>query len=327
MKQLIYIFLICTLFYACTSESDKEVDISGIQVDVEIKRLEKELFALKSKDEVKNFLNQNQAFRQHFLQASQYPHDSILINAVYQLATDTSISQLLNETQQQFGDLSALQQEFARAFKHIKYYYPDFIPPQIYTVVTGLANDMYVSDSLVIIGLDFFIGDSATYRPQFPQYVLKRYSKEYIVPSVILLLSKKYNQVNSADNTLLSEMIFYGKAFEFTKYIMPAVHDSILIGYSAEQLADSDKNRDVIWAHFIEKKLLYETSHFVKIKYVDERPYTAEIGSKAPGAIGRWLGWQIVKAYMREEKPTLQELMKNNNAQRIFMQSKYKGKG
>jgi hypothetical protein len=108
--------------------------------------------------------------------------------------------------------------------------------------------------------------------------------------------------------------------------MMPSKHDSLIIGYTGEQLAESDTNRNVIWAHFIEKKLLYETSHFVKIKYVDERPYTAEIGSKAPGAIGRWLGWEIVKAYMQEEKPALPDLMKNQDAQRIFMQSKYKGK-
>ncbi|QHT67165.1 gliding motility lipoprotein GldB [Rhodocytophaga rosea] len=326
MKQLIYIFFVITLFSACTSRSDKEIDTSAIDVKVKIKRLEQELFSLQSKESVKNFLDNNQVFTKQFLQAEQYPHDSLLVNSVYQLVTDTSIHVLLNETREEFADLRYLEQEFTDAFKHIKYYYPDFKVPQIQTVVTGLANDMYVSDSLIIISLDFFLGDSATYRPQFPQYVLKRYRKEYIVPSVILLLSKKYNLINPADRTLLGEMIFYGKAFEFTKYMMPSKHDSLIIGYTGDQLAESDTNRNVIWGHFIEKKLLYETSHFIKIKYVDERPYTAEIGSKAPGAIGRWLGWEIVKAYMQEEKPNLQNLMKNQDAQRIFTQSKYKGK-
>lgn len=326
MKQLIYIFFVFALFSACTSESDRHVDISGIHMQVKIERLEQELFRLKSKESVKKFLDDNKVFTRHFLQAEQYPHDSILVNAVYRLATDTSINGLLEETNREFADLGSLEEEFANAFRHIKYYYPDFRAPQIQTTVTGLANDMYVSDSLVIIGLDFFIGDSATYRPQFPQYVLKRYRRQYIVPSVVLLLSKKYNLINPGDRTLLGEMIFYGKAFEFTKHMMPSRHDSLIIGYSGEQLAESDTNRNIIWAHFIEKKLLYETSHFVKTKYVDERPYTAEIGSKAPGAIGRWLGWEIVKAYMQEKELSLQELMKNKDAQQIFMQSKYKGK-
>jgi hypothetical protein len=89
--------------------------------------------------------------------------------------------------------------------------------------------------------------------------------------------------------------------------------------------ADSDKNRDVIWAHFIEKNIV-RNKPFVKISMWMKGHIRLKLALRLP-CYGRWLGWQIVKAYMREEKPTLQELMKNNNAQRIFMQSKYKGKG
>jgi uncharacterized protein YjaZ len=81
----------------------------------------------------------------------------------------------------------------------------------------------------------------------------------------------------------------------------------------------------VIWTHFLKNELLYENNHTVKKKYLDERPTTFEIGNKAPGRIGTWLGWQIVKAYMREnDEITLPQLMDTANARKILDQSKYR---
>ena len=56
---------------------------------------------------------------------------------------------------------------------------------------------------------------------------------------------------------------------------------------------------------------MYESSHFIKNKYVNERPNVTEIGNECPGRIGQWLGWKIVNAYMKNNpEVTLQELMK-----------------
>ncbi len=327
MKHLIYIFFVFLLFNACTTDSEKKIDVSGIEADVKITRLEQELFSLESRDEVKAFLENHKLFTQDFLQQTQFPVDSNVVNAVFQLATDTNVRVLLNETQEKFKDMSNVEKEFEQAFKHIKYYYPDFVVPQVHTIITGFGNDIFVSDSLIVIGLDYFLGDKGTYRPDVPQYILRRYRKEYIVPMTVMAISRNYNQTNEKDNTLLGDIIYYGKSYEFMSHMMPSTPDSLIIGYTDKQLQGAKENRDIIWAHFVDKKLLYETSHFTKTKYVDERPYTAEIGSEAPGAIGRWLGWEIVKAYMKEkEQVSIAELMKNTDAQSIFMQSKYKGK-
>ena len=124
---------------------------------------------------------------------------------------------------------------------------------------------------------------------------------------------------------MLADMIFYGKAYYFASRTMPDVPDSVLIGYSGEEMKDVEAHQQVVWAHFVENQLLYETSHFIKKKYLEERPKTLEIGDKAPGRIGIWLGWEIVKQFM-EENPeiSLPELMATDDAQKIFTQSKYK---
>ncbi|MDQ4140161.1 MAG: gliding motility lipoprotein GldB, partial [Bacteroidota bacterium] len=62
-------------------------------------------------------------------------------------------------------------------------------------------------------------------------------------------------------------------------------------------------------------------------KYLEDRPTVPEIDAKCPGRIGRWVGWQIVRIYM-EENPdvTLQQLMAEKDAQKIFNESHYKPK-
>jgi hypothetical protein len=87
---------------------------------------------------------------------------------------------------------------------------------------------------------------------------------------------------------------------------------------------DVNQNQDVIWAHFVDEQLLYETSHFTKKKYMDERPKTLEIGNKCPGRIGEWLGWEIVNEYMQQQDLSLPQLMEISDARKVFMQSNYK---
>jgi uncharacterized protein YjaZ len=158
-----------------------------------------------------------------------------------------------------------------------------------------------------------------------PEYVLHKYRKPFIVPLIVREISRKYNEFDMLDNTLLAEMIWHGKALYFTKQMMPCVNDSILLGYTPKQMADLDKHQGDVWNHFVSHKLLFERSHATVNKYVSERPYTAEIGPKCPGMIGAWLGYEIIKKYM-EENPsvTLQALMKDKDAKAIFTKSKYK---
>ena len=326
--QAIGFFLCLIIFSSCELNSRKRIpDVSQIPVNLEIQRLDKELFALKDKPSVASFLKKYPVFAKDFLQIDQYPNDSIVVNFLFDFLQNEGSDTLYQETQEVFGDLEKLRASFSESFQRIKYYYPEFTPPIIQTAITGFAGgDLFVSDSLIIIGLDYYLGKLATYRPQdVPNYILKRYSKEYIVPTAILLLSVKYNQTNYDDNSMMADMIYYGKAHFFTKQILPETPDSLIIGYTSQELNDVGSNQDIIWSHFVEKRLLYETSHFEKQKYIDERPVTQEIGPKCPGRIGVWLGWEIVKKYMEViDETTLPMLMDKDNAQEIFSQSKYK---
>lgn len=323
--RLLLLATIVLLFSCKKKGCDIPEEIERIPVQVEIERLEKPFFEASSKQEIAQFLDENPMFADRFLQRKGYPSDSALINAMYALATNPELKKLASEADQVFGDMAQEKQQLETAFKSIKYYYPEFQEPQVRSFVSGLNQDLLVSDSLVVFGLDFFIGKDASYRPDTYEYILARYERPNMVPAAMLLLSNRFNKTNFLDRNLLAEMVNTGKAYYFVKSIMPCTPDSTIIGYSGQQLADVNHNEGRIWAHFVEKSLLFEKSPFVVNKYIGERPNTPEIDPTSPGRLGTWVGWQIVRKYMeRNPQVTLQELMADSDYQKIFNESKYK---
>ncbi len=328
MKTIVFIFLIILSFLSCNRPDHciPSPDISGISIDLEIERIDQQLFEAENIATLTGIIDKNQVFAEFFLSRSQYPHDSILAHRVFNLLKDPEIQKLRNETVEIFGDLSELEDQFSEAFRHIKYYYPDFNPPRIQAVFTGLAHDMYVSDSILIFGLDYYLGNEASYRPlDVPEYILKRYRKENIVPNSLLLISDKYNRTDVSDQRLVADMVYYGKAHYFARQMLPCVPDSIFLGYTPEEMKIVNRSEQIIWANFIENELLFETNHFLKDKFIAERPKTFEISQHCPGRIGRWVGWEIIKTYMDKNPETsLGEMMNETNALKIFERSRYK---
>jgi len=327
MKKILNFLLISLVIFGCGEKDacNDAPDASNIPVTVTIERVEEELFKNKSKAQIRAYLQKDKLLANHFFNVNKYPNDSLIVNSLYNTLNHPSLDTVYRETQAVFGDMKDVKAQFEEAFRNIKYYYPDFYIPKIKTIITGLNNDLYVSDSLIVIGLDFFLGPKGTYIPNIPNYVLKRYQKQYLVSIVVSLISQKYNQVNMLDKSLLAEMIYYGKSYEFVKTMMPCTNDTIVLGYDKQEVIDCDIYESVIWANFVQNNLLFKTDHFTVNKFVGESPKTYEIGDKCPGRIGRWVGWRIIQKYRKENDAVkIQDLMKNNDAKKIFEASKYK---
>ncbi|MDH5382860.1 MAG: gliding motility lipoprotein GldB [Cyclobacteriaceae bacterium] len=315
---------------SCSSEEEcgyqpEELEFS---VELNIQRLENEMLELKTREKVSRFMEKEPLITKYFLLRDEYPNDSIFITEMVRRFNNPHIDTLKMEINRIFPDMSKLEREFEEAFSLLNHYYPEVTIPQIKTVATGFDYDLFVSDTLIVVGLDYYLGEDSKYRPmQTYNYILQRYKPKYIVPSVMLLygISSDFNDTNKEDISVLSDMISYGKSFYFSKRMLPCTPDSILIWYSDVEMNGARENEKIIWSHFLRENLLWESSHLVKKKYLDERPKTFEISPDCPPRIGTWLGWQIVKEYMKSHpEVTLQELMSNQDAKRIFDESEYR---
>ena len=330
MKKPSFICL-AILFWNCSSPEEEPCvfipDVSHESLILEFDHFEDTLANITSKGELINFLTRQPLIRDEMLRRAEYPNDSVFIDEMFRRFTNPGIDTLLRETKQVFGDGSALAAEFRAAFANLQYYYPDFNPPKIKTLITGLDTDLFVSDTLILVSLDFFMGPDARYRPKTYDYLMRRYDPHDIVPSCLLLygISERFNKTELKDRTVLADMVAYGKSFYFAKRMLPCTPDSVLIWYTSEEINGARENEDLIWARFIQDKVLFSTSVIDKKNYLGDRPKTIQVGENCPGRIGQWVGWQIVKEYMEAHpEKSLPDLMNMADAQLLFRNSNYK---
>lgn len=331
MKSGLFLTLF-VFFCACTPDEEKGCafvpDTSGIDLKVSYLSLEDSLPAIQTKEDLARFMSAHPGARELFFSRPSYPDDSTFINRLFQKFSNPHIDTLLQETHRVFGNGETLKAEFQNAFANLKYYYPDFNPPRVETLISGLESDLFVTDSVIYISLDYFLGPGAKYRPNnMYAYMLRRYTRDFIVPSVMLLtaVDSRFNKNSADDKTILSEMIAYGKAYYFAKSMMPCTADSLLLGYTTREMEGSLAFEHLIWSRLVQDEVLFSTSHLVKQKYLAERPKTVEVGEECPGRIAQWVGWRIVESYMREHPgTTLPELMAMTDAGKLFRESGYK---
>jgi hypothetical protein len=327
------IFLLTLALLSCGKHNTDECvfrpNVSSASLQVDFLQFQDTLPGIQSKKSLIAFLTRQPVIRDQMLRRTEYPGDSVFAQEMFKRFSNPAIDTLLIECKNVFGDLSGLREEFKKAFANLQYYYPGFQPPKVMTLITGLDTDMLVSDSLIAVSLDYFLGPKATYRPKTYDYLLRRYDPDDIVPSTMLIygIGDRFNKTDLNDRTTLAEMIAYGKSFYFAKHMLPCTPDSVLIWYTEEEMQGARQNEDLIWARLIQDKILFSTSMMDKKNYLGDRPITTQVGEKCPGRIGQWIGWQIVNKYMEEHPDTsLPQLMAMDNAALLFKESHYKPK-
>ncbi|MEP5610666.1 MAG: gliding motility lipoprotein GldB [Cyclobacteriaceae bacterium] len=319
----VLLMIVLVLLSACSRETCRDA-VDPIDIELDVERLEEKLFQSKTAKDVESFLGANREFSNYFLDADQYPSDSILASRIFNLISNPSIDTLYQESIAAFDDFDLVVRDIELSLGRLKYYYPQAPTPKIQTVVTGLYKDLFISNEHIMIGMDFFVGANASYKPlEIPNYILRRYNTEHLPSIIMQLISSQFARPGKGES-MLTEMIDFGKTYYLMSKILPCTSERILMGYTEEEWNDTFEYESIIWANFIQNELLYETNHTIKQKFLAERPSVYEIGDKCPGRIAAWVGWQIVNAYAAKTGISVQELMLETDHNKIFTQSGYK---
>ncbi len=317
MKKISVLLVIISLVFSCTTKNKLDVDVSDINVEVNIKRFEQVFYSATAKD----LPRIKKEFR------SVFPHDNDSI--WLQKMKDPDDLELFNEVQKVFPNFKHEKKQLKSLFKHIKYYYPKFNEPEIMTVISNipLEQKVILNDTILYISLDVFLGSENPFYGDYPNYIKQNLTKEQLIVEVAKVFAKEA-QFNVANRTFVSRMIQRGKLLYAIDAFLPNVEEHKKIGYTLEQLNWNINNEEMIWRYFIEKKLLYSTEPKLDRRFIEDAPFSKfylDIDTKSPGRIGEWLGLQIVKTYMKNNKVSLKELLKTDNEE-IFKKSKYKPK-
>jgi len=334
--KLIFLFkiLTITLFIASCSSDTTKIDVSDIDLEIKIQRLELDLFSDIDKQltysDFEKIKKEYGSFFKLFLEniiAVGRVEDSSTVYYLNNFRNDLQIKEVAQFTLQYYPDLELLNTEFTDAFKRYKKLFPDGIVPSVYSYVSGFSYPMVVDDSLLGIGLDMYLGrDNDYYRLLgIPVYKSRNLNKENIVSDGMLSWLTTEFELKSENSNLLSHMIYHGKLLYALDLLLPNVPDSIKIGYSSDEIRWIGENEKNIWFHLAENDLLFQKEGKQIQKYIGEGPFTPGFPEGSPGRAGRWIGWQIVRKYMNVTNPIdLTALFNQSDAQNILTKSKYK---
>jgi len=242
---------------------------------------------------------------------------------------DTLQRELLTEVELEFQDFSAQEDELELFFKHAYYYFPEFEVPEVVTVISDVdySNRVILADSLLLIGLDNYLRETHRFYGGIDQYIAKGLDKKYLVSDVAGAFAKRAIP-RPGDRSFLSRMIYYGKELYLKDVLLPLESDEAKIGYSAEELEWARANEEQIWRYFIERELLYSTEPKLGPRFLDPAPFSKfrlELDNESPGRLGRYVGWQIVRAFMEKQDLDLRAMLVLPGEQ-IFKESNYKPK-
>ena len=150
--------------------------------------------------------------------------------------------------------------------------------------------------------------------------------KKYLVSDVASAFANKAVP-RLKDRSFLAQMIYYGKQLYLKDKLMPSASDDNKMGYSQEQFEWAVANEEPMWRNFIEQEHLYSTDRQLAARFLDPAPFSKFglelIDNESPGRVGRYVGWQIVRAFMDRNEVTVKELM-GLPAEEIFKKSNFK---
>lgn len=319
LKHLLVCFVTFVILQSCKTDSQLQKDIAAIPMDISVERFETAFH--KAKPEQLSQLKG--AFP--FMFSERYP-DAFWISQMQ----DSLQQDLRQETIQTFKNFSDVTQDVEQLFKHIKYYVPSFKTPRIVTATSSVdyRNKVLVTDSIVLISLDTYLGNTHKFYDGIPKYLVQNFERDQIVVDLAAEYAKKYT-FPKQKKTLLQEMIHYGKQLYFKDVVVPFKTEAQRIGYTQEQLEWAQANESEVWRYFIDKELLYSTDSKLPGRFINPAPfskfYLQDIDNESPGRVGQYLGWQIVRAYMANNEASVTDMLATD-AQTIFEKSRFKPK-
>lgn len=331
------------LLVACNDS--KGPDVSDIKVNIVVERFDRDVFSMDTTNIEKSLADlyaNHPSIYMIFMQNVLAIEDSVWATGFKRFIRQNKF--IADSVNVVFKNTNEIQKEFEKAFRYVKYYFPDYKEPKIITIVgppdalaktlTGEPTPNFIGPDFLGLSLQFYLGkDFSLYEDVYfisniaPEYRSRRFDKKYLVADAMKLVADDIYPDKSIGKGLIEQMIEKGKQWWLLDKFLPKAADSIKTGYTKQQLNWCEANEGLIWNDIITtEKDLYTKDPLTLQNYIGEAPFTQSFGPASPGNIGQWIGWQIVKKYANKNSSMpVMDILKTD-ARKIFEGAKYKPK-
>lgn len=334
------IWLLMVILSGCQSDAQKTPEVKHIQVSLNVRRLDRDLYQLDTNnlaggmeqlqqiypDFLNFYLDTLMGFNIHGTFSNDNPG---VAKNLRTFLTHPDYRGLFDTVQKHFPDTRQVDDDLTNAFRYLKHYQPGFHEPRIVYLISVLNNyAAFTLDSTIVgVGLDMYLGPQYPYYASvgIPAYSTHKLRPGFVVVNVLQALYRLRHPLVMENRSLLDMMIQLGKEQYFLEKVVPFARDTTRLGFTQAQLTWCRENEAQIYNFFVQEKLLYETSLLKVARYVMDGPSATGMPKESPGNVGTWLGYQIVKAYLaRHPEKSLMDIIQPEDSQRFLQEAGYR---
>lgn len=213
-----------------------------------------------------------------------------------------------------FPDLDALSLKLGYVVETARTQLPALPHLTFASVVWGNPRPVVRVDSVMLIALNHFLGTEYPGYAQWPEYRRIGKTPDMIPYAVASALAASLYPVDAGnDATLLSWMLYEGALVEARMRLVPDARLDDALGYTPGQLKYAEEHLGEIWQEMSLKRMIYDTDPLLIDRMVAPAPSSPVMLTLAPGRIGCYIGYRIVRSYLSKypDTPLYQLLSKD----------------
>jgi hypothetical protein len=250
-----------------------------------------------------------------------------LIRNLQDYTHDKYIREVYDESAKNYENIDAINEGLTNVFSRYQVAFPKKKIPTITTYLSPFYSNITATENNLGIGLHAYLGSDYKYYPSTgqPMYLIKKFRKEYIVTDAMKGWLDSDYMNDSTEQNFINQIIYQGKVLYALEVLVPDVDDTIKTGYSSKQLDWVFDNEQNIWKVLVDNNLLFSNKPKLYLKFINDGNTTSGFPKEAPAKLGGFIGWQIVRSYMKKnDGMSLEKLFQISDGKRILNESGYK---
>lgn len=256
-----------------------------------------------------------------------YPDDSEFMRAVADFVSDPVVHRIYDVTDSLYHDLSWLEEELGDAISKAHEVCPEVDYDRFYTLITAdfgnYQNRVFCYGKDMAISIDCYTLGHVEEMQMFgvPNYIMNLCTREHILPDCMAVAARCHIVLPEGDLTFLDHAIAEGKTLYFLDQVLPHVADTLKIRYTKEQMDWMEENVENVWGWLIQNDALFNSDLSKLRNFLDDAPKTNAFGEGSAPRTSDYIGWQIVKKYMKKSGASMSELFAETDSRKILTES------
>ncbi|MBP3763663.1 MAG: hypothetical protein J6I49_07290 [Bacteroidales bacterium] len=314
-RPLILLVSVMLAFVSCRSHTEQ----------VQIHRFEHLLFSTPADQLSSTLAAQFDTYNSPLL--NLHPSDPDYMAMLHGFVSDPTVRRIYKATDSLYHDLLWLEQSLGKAMQRASKLCPEVQCQRFYTLITAdfqnYDSRVFCYNGDMAISIDRYAVGAMPDMQHFglPAYLVRLCSREHILADCMAAAVRARIQVPEGDMTFLDHAIAEGKVLYCLEQLLPDQHDTILLRYSAEQLRWMQDNTKHVWGWYIQNEVLYSSDLAQLRNLIDDAPKTNAFGDGSAPRTGAYIGWQIVRRYMKKNTTDISRLLAETDSRKILTDS------